>query len=217
MNLYVLNSLDKLEASRSNKTIGALPQFNAIKQADSNLLIARGHVLGTDPGTIGYADGGLVKETDVIGSTIDSLAGVFLPKQRPIILAVWSALSVIIQLFNGIFARTKKKILIQIHSDMPVSDIQKRPLTVGFYYGSEKGRIEAEKIKKGIQNRNSDIQVWIRHQSLSPRKKLGLITNTMHVALIAEIDFVNRPSFLREVVQNVFSEALYEYDVNYSA
>lgn len=184
----------------------------------SKLLISLGHNYPMDPGAVTTYNGQVLTEVEMELHTFDSLARVLQQCKNSISFDVlpFSGLNVLIEMINKISkARIAKKAAaitcISIHSDSARPDIDVRPLTLGLYYGSSRGKLLCEAIASGYMKRmetrypNDRASFWIRHHSESPRGSLGIIKLTDPVSIIAEIDFINRPFDQHQKAQEAFA------------
>lgn len=201
--------------------VKALSKVSVNDSMGSGIIFARGHQQGRDPGAVfrktSYAgQSALVTETDIIATVVEALAKVFAKDKVTLVMTVWMSLSNLIRFFRRIFSGDNASdILVQIHADYAVPDVNDRPATYGFYYASIQGKQCAENMRALLQKQNPDAYVWVRSHTESPRQRLAFVSNTKHVALIAEVDFINRADADRKKINDDFANAMLQYAYSY--
>lgn len=209
----------------NSDTIAYISEIIPTQVSKSNVLLSLGHNYPVDPGAVTSSDGFLFTEVEVELHTFDRLLSLMQISKIKLSLDVlpFNSLDVTIDLINSIHNNRllKKKngqLCISIHSDFAVPNIDDRPLTLGLYYGSQSGKELCQKIADGyisyMEKNHPDLRFiyWLRHHSESPRGRLGIISKTVPVSIIAEIDFINRPFKDSEIVQQAFCESILNYN-----
>lgn len=187
----------------------------------SGVIFAKGHEAGVDPGAVyrktsKQGQQVLVTETDIIASIIKVLAETFSKQNVNMVVSLWQSLTALITFFRNLFSsRNQDDLLVQIHADYAIPNVDKRPNTIGFYYASQNGKKAADRIIGMIKEIDSSIYCWNRHHTASPRGSLAFVKRTKHVALIAEVDFINRNATDRNKVNEVFASAMLKYSQKY--
>lgn len=219
------NRLPFKSFKNNSDTIAYVSEINPVQVSNSNVLLSLGHNYPIDPGAVTSINGVLFTEVETELHTFDKLLSLMQASRVKLSLDVvpFNDLNVTINLINNIHKNRllKKKpgqLCVSIHSDFAVPNIDSRPLTLGLYYGSQAGKEICQKIADGYIDYmeknypNLKFVYWLRHHSDSPRGMLGIISKTVPVSIIAEIDFINRPFDESEIVQNAFCESLLNYN-----
>lgn len=187
------------------KTISIIEEKDLTKSSKSRVIFSLGHNFPLDPGAVATVSGRTLTETESIVHFLDSLFSVMNKTSKKLLFDIipWNDLKQNISLLNTIAnARIANRVQqithISLHSDYGVTNVDIRPLTFGIYYGSNNGKVLADRLVKdylayaAIVYPHRKFATWTRPDSDSPHGRLGIIRDIKPVSLIFELDFVSR-------------------------
>lgn len=192
----------------------------------SKVILSLGHLPDSDPGACFNSSASLptLREVDAISNQADLILYHMQVKsptsgRTSLDILKWDNLTSIISRLKQSARDRKEKgfppqIHISLHSDFGIPNVKERALTLGIYYGSSKGKIAAERIIAEFNKLGSELApqerfaAWCRHESSSPRGRLGIIRDIEQVSLIIESDFVSRDLTSLHLVQTIIAKAI---------
>lgn len=223
----------RADISSSNETLNTAEKFSDIlpllKSVGKSLLgsiqpgiiFSIGHLRGSDPGAVNTVTSGDDYFEDEVSANEMSIIQVlkaYVSKNLSIVIQSPTSLGSIIKGALVIFGLSERSILVSLHHDSayPVTNASYEKGKITLYYSSNRGLNVCEEIKKRFAAINSDIKIVILHHTKSPRRRLGFVASTLHIAVLIDMSFISRPKNALIADSSVLAEVLagIEADIN---